>query len=247
MLYGQAGLGQNDSGVSGRQRNGARLRITSGPALDKAGDLAAILSSLEENDLLFIDEAHRINKTIEEVLYPAMENRKLHIIIGKGPGARAISLDLPPFTLVMATTKMSLISAPLRSRFGATFKLDYYDLGDIEEILKRSAHLLGVDIDPEATNALARASRFTPRVANRLLKRARDFAEVGGDRQITVGIAEGALEFLGIDELGLGAGRQAAFGSDYREVQRRSGRRQARWRRPSTKSGEPLKTFMSPI
>ncbi len=203
MFYGQAGLGKTTLAYLVAKEMGARLRITSGPALDKAGDLAAILSSLEENDLLFIDEAHRINKTIEEVLYPAMENRKLHIIIGKGPGARAISLDLPPFTLVMATTKMSLISAPLRSRFGATFKLDYYDLGDIEEILKRSAHLLGVDIDPEATNALARASRFTPRVANRLLKRARDFAEVGGDRQITVGIAEGALEFLGIDELGL--------------------------------------------
>lgn len=203
LFYGQAGLGKTTLAKLVAGEMGASLRITSGPAIEKAGDLAAILSHLEENEILFIDEAHRLNRMIEEVLYPAMESRKLHIVIGKGPGARSISLDLPPFTLVAATTRVNLLSPPLRSRFGATFKLDYYDESDIEVIIKRSAKILGVSIEPEAIYILARAARFTPRTANRLLKRARDYLEVKGGESITKEVARETLGILEIDSLGL--------------------------------------------
>jgi Holliday junction DNA helicase RuvB len=171
--------------------------------LEKSGDLAAILSSLEDGDILFIDEAHRISRSIEEMLYPAMESRKLHLVIGKGPAARMITLDLPQFTLIAATTRVSLLTSPLRSRFGGVFKLDYYDLEDIEKIISRSANILGVPIDSGAIKTLALASRFTPRIANRLLKRARDLAQVNGKGVIDKDLAKEALLMFGIDELGL--------------------------------------------
>jgi Holliday junction DNA helicase RuvB len=167
------------------------------------GDLAAVLTNLTKGDVLFIDEIHRLNRLIEEVLYPAMESRKLHLIVGKGPGARTVTLDLSPFTLIAATTRPNLISAPLRSRFGATFKLDYYEQADIEQILKRNALMFKLDIDNEALKYIARASRFTPRTANRLLRRVRDYAQVHNKPMIDAETAKGTLAMLEIDELGL--------------------------------------------
>lgn len=203
LLYGQAGLGKTTLAYLVAKEMGANLKITSGPTLEKMGDLAAILSNLEKGDVLFIDEAHRLNHQIEEVLYPALENRKLHLIIGKGPGARTFSLDLPPFTLIAATTRANLLSGPLRSRFGASFKLDYYTVPDIEAILERSAKLLGVNAEPAALKAIANASRFTPRTANRLLKRARDYSEVNNMDAITEEAAKMTLGMLEVDHLGL--------------------------------------------
>ena len=184
---------------------GTGIKTTTGPALEKAGDLVAILTNLEPKDILFIDEIHRVNKLIEEVFYPAMESRKIHLIVGKGPSARSFSLDLPPFTLVGATVRVSLLSNPLRSRFGGTFKLDYYNLEDMEKIIQRSARLLGVGLDAPALKMLAKASRFTPRVANRLLKRARDFAEVYSQGKINEEVVVKTLAMLEIDETGLEA------------------------------------------
>lgn len=203
LLYGQAGLGKTTLAYLVAKEMNANLKITSGPTLEKMGDLAAILSNLEKGDVLFIDEAHRLNHQIEEVLYPALENRKLHLIIGKGPGARTFSLDLPPFTLIAATTRANLLSGPLRSRFGASFKLDYYTVPDIEAILERSAKLLGVAAEPAALTAIAKASRFTPRTANRLLKRSRDYSEVNNLGAITEEAAKKTLEMLEVDHLGL--------------------------------------------
>jgi len=203
LLYGQAGLGKTTLAYLVAKEMNANLKITSGPTLEKMGDLAAILSNLEKGDVLFIDEAHRLNHQIEEVLYPALENRKLHLIIGKGPGARTFSLDLPPFTLIAATTRANLLSGPLRSRFGASFKLDYYTVPDIEAILERSAKLLGVSAEPAALKAIAKASRFTPRTANRLLKRSRDYSEVNDLGAITEDAAKKTLEMLEVDHLGL--------------------------------------------
>lgn len=203
LFYGQPGLGKTTLAKLVAKEMNTAIKVTSGPTIEKAGDLAAILSNLEENDILFIDEAHRLNHIIEEILYPAMESRRLHIIIGKGPGARSISLELPQFTLIAATTRVNLLSAPLRARFGATFKLDYYDEEDIKAILKRSAGILGIVIDKDAIEILAKAARFTPRTANRLLKRARDYIEVHGGKQITKEVAQKTLEFLEIDSLGL--------------------------------------------
>ena len=203
LFYGQAGLGKTTLAKLISRELGANIKTTSGPAIEKVGDLAAILSNLEEDDMLFIDEAHRLNKMIEEVLYPAMESRKLNIIIGKGTGARTISLDLPPFSLVAATTRVNLLSAPLRSRFGATFKLDYYNDDDIEKIIKRSAKILDIEIDDEGAMTLAKAARSTPRVANRLLRRTRDYMDVKGYTRVDRELALKILEFLDIDELGL--------------------------------------------
>jgi len=182
---------------------GADIKITSGPVLEKTGDLAAILSTIEEGDVLFIDEAHRINRTIEEMLYPAMESRKLHLIIGKGPAARMMTLDLPQFTLIAATTRVNLLSSPLRSRFGGMFRLDYYTNPDIEKIVRRSASILGIDIEPMAVNIIASASRFTPRIANRLLKRVRDLIQVSGKEIINKESARKVLSMFEIDNLGL--------------------------------------------
>ena len=203
LFYGQAGLGKTTLANLVAKDLGFNLKVTSGPALEKMGDLAAVLSNLEENDVLFIDEAHRLNKSIEEVLYPAMESRKLHLVIGKGPGARTVALDLPSFTIIAATTRPHLLSGPLRSRFGASFKLDFYDLKDICSIVKRSAQVLNMNMSDEAVEVLARSSRSTPRVANRLLKRVRDFADVHDIKQVDKATTLNTLNLLEIDNMGL--------------------------------------------
>jgi len=203
LFYGQAGLGKTTLAYLVAREFGANLKVTSGPAIEKAGDLAAILTNLEPKDILFIDEAHRLNRMIEEILYPAMESRKLNIVLGKGPAARTISLDLPPFTLIAATTRVNLLSSPLRSRFGASFRLDYYSSEEIRAIIRRSAKILSLAIEEPAVGVLAEASRFTPRVANRLLKRSRDFLEVSDKKILTEKEAGKILEILGIDKLGL--------------------------------------------
>ncbi|MBU0731555.1 Holliday junction branch migration DNA helicase RuvB [Patescibacteria group bacterium] len=203
LLHGGPGLGKTTLAYIIAKEMTANIRITSGPAIEKAGDLAAILTNLSEGDVLFIDEIHRLNKTIEEILYPAMEDYALDIIVGKGPGARTLRLDLPKFTIIGATTRMSLISSPLRDRFGVHFKLNYYETEEIEEIINRSSKILATQIDDEAANKIAGRSRQTPRVANRLLKRVRDFAQVKSEGQITPDITDEALSMMEIDESGL--------------------------------------------
>ncbi|MBI1888773.1 MAG: Holliday junction branch migration DNA helicase RuvB [Candidatus Spechtbacteria bacterium] len=203
LLYGPPGLGKTSLCHIIASEMGGGIKVTSGPAIEKVGDLAAILTNLTPHDILFIDEAHRLNRQIEEVLYPAMEDRVLDIIIGKGPSARTIQLDLPPFTLIAATTRVGLLSSPLRSRFGATFRVGFYEIEDIKKILRRSASILDTKTDEKALEILARSSRSTPRVANRLLKRARDFAQVRGEGIITEVIAQGAMTMLEVDMLGL--------------------------------------------
>ena len=203
LLSGPAGLGKTSlAHLIAREMN-TNIRITSGPAIERVGDLASILTNLLPGDILFIDEVHRLNKLIEEVLYPAMESRVLDIIIGKGPSARTIQLELPPFTLIAATTRTGLLSGPLRSRFGVSFRLDFYSLENIGKILKRSSEILRVKIEQEAIARIAQSSRFTPRVANRLLKRVRDYAAVHNHAIIQVDTAKKTLELLDIDEQGL--------------------------------------------
>jgi Holliday junction DNA helicase RuvB len=182
---------------------GVHLRTTSGPAIERPGDLAAILTSLEPGDVLFIDEIHRLHRTVEEVLYPAMEDYCLDIVIGKGQTARSIRIDLPPFTLVGATTRAGALSAPLRDRFGVISRLEYYNVEHLSQIVMRTAEILQVGIAPEAAEEIARRSRGTPRIANRLLRRVRDFAQVRGNGTITFPLAEEALELLQVDRLGL--------------------------------------------
>ncbi len=203
LLSGPAGLGKTSLAHLVAREMNTSIRVTSGPAIERVGDLAAILTNLIPGDILFIDEVHRLNKLIEEVLYPAMESRTLDIIIGKGPSARTIQIDLPPFTLVAATTRAGLLSGPLRSRFGASYRLDFYTAEDLGTIITRSSAILGTPIEADAIRRIARSSRFTPRVANRLLKRARDYAQVHGTGRITDDIAQKTLTLLDIDELGL--------------------------------------------
>lgn len=203
LLYGGSGLGKTTLAHIIAKELGANIRITSGPAIEKIGDLASILTNLEKGDILFVDECHRLNKLIEEYLYPAMEEFSLNIIIGKGPSARSIQLELPPFTLIAATTRISLLSSPLRNRFGATYHLNFYEHKDIENILKRSSKILNIETDEGGIEEIAKRARRTPRVANRLLKRVRDYAQVHRQGKVSKKIAEEALAMLEIDELGL--------------------------------------------
>ena len=203
LLYGPPGLGKTTLSTIVANEMGVNIKITSGPAIEKPGELAAILNNLSDNDILFIDEIHRLSTQVEEVLYPAMEDYAIDVVIGKGAGARSIRLDLPRFTLIGATTRVGMLSAPLRDRFGMVDKLEFYTHDDLREIVMRSAEVLGVDIDEEGALEIARRSRGTPRLANRLLKRCRDYAEVCHDGHIDHDVAKAALDKLQVDSMGL--------------------------------------------
>jgi Holliday junction DNA helicase, RuvB subunit len=203
LLYGPPGLGKTTLSNIIAVEMGVNIKTTSGPAIERPGDMAAILNGLEEGDILFVDEIHRLNRMIEEILYPAMEDFVIDIVIGKGAGARSVRLDLPKFTLIGATTRIGLLTAPLRDRFGVIQRLEPYNMNELKVIIKRSACVLGVDIDDGGAEEIARRSRGTPRIANRLLKRVRDFAQVKYDGDITIDVAQNALDLLDVDKMGL--------------------------------------------
>jgi Holliday junction DNA helicase RuvB len=203
LFYGQPGLGKTTLAMLVTKEIGTDLKIISAPSLNRTGDLAALLTNLEGHDVVFIDEAHRLNPAVEEVFYSALDSGKLNIMIGKGPSSRMISIDLPPFTLIAATTRVNLVSSPLRSRFGAIFRLDYYNNNEIKAIIERSADILKVKTSPDAVLTIAKASRFTPRLANRLLKRSRDIAEVNNLKVVKKEVVLEVFDMFGIDEIGL--------------------------------------------
>jgi holliday junction DNA helicase RuvB len=203
LLVGPPGLGKTSLAYIVREELGVGIRTVSGPGLERKGDMAAILTALEDRDVLFVDEIHRLNRAVEEILYPALEDFRLDIIVGQGPAARTLTLELPPFTLVGATTRTGLLTTPLRDRFGMTYRLDYYDAEELGTIVRRSARILGVEIAEEAAAEIARRARGTPRVANRILRRVRDVAEVRHDGVVTLEVAREALELLEVDGEGL--------------------------------------------
>lgn len=203
LFYGPPGLGKTTLCQIVAHEMGVNVRITSGPAIERAGDLAAIVTNLKKDDILFIDEVHRLNRAVEEVLYPAMEDFALDIMVGKGPSARALRLKLPKFTVVGATTRVALLTSPLRDRFGSVHRLDFYSPEAMEQIVRRTARILGTALDDEAASELARRSRGTPRIVNRILKRVRDYAQVRADNHITLEVAREALDRLEVDQLGL--------------------------------------------